>query len=170
MKLNWTKIAVYVTIIGVGLLIAIETRNPPTPPLPPVVILAPHRTENPPPAVGQPPVVPPSVVVEQPPIVVQPPPAVEPPKVVRRPPPAKPKALPPDPGRPVITRCRTQGGSRLCTVTPTKFAPKPASHSPDCSDVPAAAYQHPSDVVLAAAKRMGVPADKLAVLKRCIGA
>lgn len=50
------------------------------------------------------------------------------------------------------------------------YTPKPLDLSPSCTSVPAEAYKHPPDVVVAVAKRRGVSGEDLSTLKRCIGA
>lgn len=79
---------------------------------------------------------------------------------VAPPPPPPPVSLPPKPKPPKVTPKKKP---------PAKFVPKPRNLSPACRDVPADAYNHPSDVVVAAAVRMGYDPDQIATLKWCIG-
>jgi hypothetical protein len=93
-----------------------------------------------------------------PPVVVVPPP-VEPPVTVT----VTPKSTEEPATRPAV-RQAPKGKHR------NHFVPKARPNSKECRDVPDEAFEHPTDVVIQTARRMGVNANQMAILKRCIGA
>lgn len=143
--IDWKKIGLYVCagVVGAAIYIVAGSRDYdvplPTPrPAPPVAVVVPKCDCPAPPAANEHPW--PKGYQE----VV---PAPEKPKVSMKPPRHKPR---------VAEKPRH-----------TKAAPV-AKRAPECAKVPAAAYQHPVDVVMFAAERRHIPAADLATLKKCI--
>lgn len=86
------------------------------------------------------------------------------------PPPAAPSVVtapvtkpPPPVAAPIIPPAALPKG----TTKKKGFQPRPINMSPGCQDVPSAAFRHPLDVVLDAARRMEVDPWRIDILERC---
>ena len=88
-------------------------------------------------------------------VIVKPEPTPPPPPVVEEPKPKPPVVVQPKLKQPVRPKSKS------------RFTPRPVNTSPGCRDVPHEAYRHPLNVVVNAARRMGVPEDRIDVLVRC---